>query len=58
MESGQRLRLILTNPQEFAVSVKGNWTLTAELKTAIAGGKAVVLFADPEGQRLLDSIHG
>ena len=54
----QYLRLVLTNPEECGVAFKEKWPLASEIRRAFRRGKAVVLHATPEGQKLLGAIRG
>ncbi|MGB7160912.1 MAG: hypothetical protein WBD40_22815 [Tepidisphaeraceae bacterium] len=57
MNAGQKLRLILTNPQELAVACRDEWPLLVELRDAIASGRAVTIYADPARPELEASLH-
>jgi hypothetical protein len=49
---GRRLRLVLTNPQEFAVAARDNWPLLAELRDAVRAGNSLTVYSDPAHPQL------
>ncbi len=55
---GQHLRLVLTNPDELKAALREEWPLATELRDVLRSGKAMVLLAEEEGQRLLELIRG
>ena len=52
LPNGRRLRLVLTNPLEFAVAARERWPLIDELREAIRSGSAFVVFSDPDHPHL------
>ncbi len=57
LQPGQRLRLILTIPEEFAIAARENWPLVTELRGAIRAGNAQTLFADPAHPELMEQVN-
>lgn len=57
MDNGQRLHLVLTNPVELKTALAENWPLAAEVRDAVKGGKAQVLFTSPAGAQCLEWIR-
>ncbi len=57
LEPGQKLHLVLTNPQEFETAVRENWPLLRELREAIDAGAYRVLYSDPRHARLQGLVH-
>jgi hypothetical protein len=52
MEAGQRLHLILTNPEEFRTAARDGWSLLGELKGAVGKDRAKVVFSTEDGKGL------
>jgi hypothetical protein len=47
LSPGQRLHLVLTNPEELEVASRDNWQSLAEIRQSIKDGRATTLFAEP-----------
>jgi len=58
LPAGQKLRLVLTNPDELRAAVRGHWPLADELRQAMRDGRARVIWADPQHRDLLELIDG
>lgn len=56
LKAGQRLHLLLTNPQEFERAVAENWKSLAELRGAIKAGDSRTVYSDPESRHLRELI--
>ncbi len=56
MDLDQRLHLILTNPEEFAVAVRDRWPSATEIIDVVHAGDYQVLHANKIGKRLLNNI--
>jgi hypothetical protein len=52
LEAGQRLHLVLTNPQEYEVAVQQGWKHVQELREAIKSSDFQVLYSDPDHANL------
>lgn len=60
LNSGQHLRLWLTNPTECLAALAEQWPDVVEVQRALATGQAKVIYSDqvrPEAQRLLDAMY-
>lgn len=60
LNSGQHLRLWLTNPAECLAALTERWSAVADVQKALATGQAKVVYQNhgrPETQRLLDAMH-
>jgi hypothetical protein len=57
MESGQRLHLILTNPEEFALAVNKAWPQVRELQDARADSQYEVIFKSKTHEHLERMLH-
>jgi len=57
MSRGQRLHLVLTNPDEFRAAASEGWQAFQELRDAVAGDQADVLYSDATGRQLLELIR-
>jgi hypothetical protein len=56
LEAGQRLHLVLTNPQEYEVAVQQGWKHVQELREAIKSGDFQVLYSDPGCPKLRELV--
>jgi hypothetical protein len=52
LPAGRQLRMVLTNPQEFAVAARENWPLLEELRSAIRAGNSLTVYNDPAHPQL------
>jgi hypothetical protein len=54
MKRGQRLHLVLSNPEELRVALERRWKLAEELRGAVKRGDYEVLYEDQVGREALE----
>jgi hypothetical protein len=57
LEAGQRLHLILTNPQEFRTALNQHWPTAEEVRDAVRRGDFEILHSDEIGRDALDLLN-
>jgi hypothetical protein len=58
LEAGQKLHLILTNPQELRVAFQEGWPLAREIRDSVNRGSFRVIHQGPVAPRFMEQIRG